>query len=63
MIIARKKNNFFSTPFDIESVYFLDSINVKIFKIASFDISNHELVNEIFKEKKENHNFNGHGKF
>ena len=49
----QKKNNFFfSTPFDIESVYFLDSINVKIFKIASFDISNHELVNEILKIKK-----------
>ena len=48
----KKKIIFFSTPFDIESVYFLDSINVKIFKIASFDISNHELVNEILKTKK-----------
>ena len=48
----KKKIIFFSTPFDIESVYFLDSINVKIFKIASFDISNHELVNEILKIKR-----------
>lgn len=47
-----KKIIFFSTPFDIESVNFLDGINVKIFKIASFDIGNLELINEIIKTKK-----------
>jgi|TARA_B110000114_G_scaffold185630_1_gene233606 N,N'-diacetyllegionaminate synthase len=47
-----KKINFFSTPFDKESVNFLDSINVKLFKIASFDIGNHELINEVLKTKK-----------
>ena len=47
-----KKIDFFSTPFDNESVNFLDSINVKLFKIASFDIGNYELINEILKTNK-----------
>jgi len=47
-----KKIDFFSTPFDRESVNFLDSMNVKLFKIASFDIGNYELINEILKTKK-----------
>ena len=49
-----KKNIiFFSTPFDVNSVNFLNKINVKIFKVASFDISNYEIINEIIKTKKE----------
>ena len=49
-----KKNIiFFSTPFDVDSVNFLHKINVKIFKVASFDISNYEIINEIIKTKKE----------
>tara|TARA_Y100001970_G_C14221575_1_gene852987 strand:- start:585 stop:1406 length:822 start_codon:yes stop_codon:yes gene_type:complete len=49
-----KKNIiFFSTPFDVGSVNFLNKINVKIFKVASFDISNYEIINEIIKTKKE----------
>ena len=47
-----KKIKFFSTPFDKESVNFLDSIKVELFKIASFDIGNYELINEIVKTKK-----------
>jgi len=47
----KKKILFFSTPFDIESVTFLKKIKVKLFKIASFDISNYELVREIIKTK------------
>lgn len=47
-----KKIVFFSTPFDTESVHFLNSINVKLFKIASFDIGNYELINEILKTNK-----------
>ena len=47
-----KKIIFFSTPFDKESVNFLDSINVKLFKIASFDIGNYDLINEVLKTKK-----------
>ena len=47
-----RKINFFSTPFDKESVNLLDSLNVKLFKVASFDIGNYELINEILKTKK-----------
>ena len=47
-----KKITFFSTPFDKESVQYLDNINVKLFKIASFDIGNYDLINEILKTKK-----------
>ena len=48
----KKKIIFFSTPFDKESVNFLNDINVKLFKIASFDISNYDLIDEIIKTKK-----------
>ena len=34
------------------SVQYLDEINVKLFKIASFDIGNYDLINEIIKTKK-----------
>ena len=47
-----KKIIFFSTPFDKESVNFLNELNVKLFKVASFDIGNYELINEIIKTKK-----------
>lgn len=43
---------FFSTPFDKESVIFLNKIGVKLFKIASFNISHYQLINEILKTKK-----------
>jgi len=49
---THKKIDFFSTPFDKESVDFLDSLNVKLFKIASFDIGNYDLINEVLKTKK-----------
>ncbi len=48
----KKKIIFFSTPFDCESVEFLNRINVKLFKISSFDIVNSDLINEIKKTKK-----------
>lgn len=35
---------FFSTPFDIESAFYLNSINVDIAKIASFDATNIDLI-------------------
>ncbi len=47
-----KKIIFFSTPFDKESVWFLQSLDVKLFKISSFDISNYQLINEVAKTKK-----------
>ena len=47
----KKKIIFFSTPFDKESVQFLNHLKVKLFKVASFDISNFELLEEISKTK------------
>ena len=48
----KKKFLFFSTPFDESSVDFLNKIKVKLFKIASFDISNYKLINHILKFRK-----------
>lgn len=38
---------FFSTPFDEESVDFLESINIELYKIASFDVVNKPLLSKI----------------
>ena len=46
-----KKITFFSTPFDLEAVDFLYSLKVSFFKIASFDISNKQLIDKIIKKK------------
>lgn len=48
----KKKIIFFSTPFDIESVNFLEKLKVKLYKVASFDISNFQLLNKIVSTKK-----------
>jgi len=47
-----KKIIFFSTPFDIEAIDFLESIKVKLYKISSFDVENLELVKRVVKTKK-----------
>jgi sialic acid synthase SpsE len=39
--------DFFSTPFDKESIDCLESINTNLYKIASFDVVNHKLLREI----------------
>ena len=57
----KKKILFFSTPFDVESVNFFEKIKVKLFKIASFDISNYILVREIIKTKIPTIIFNWNG--
>ena len=44
--------DFFSTPFDSESVDYLESIDVKLYKIASFDIVNTKLLKKIAKTNK-----------
>ncbi len=50
---AKKQNiEFFSTPFDIESVDYLESINVGLHKIASFDIGNKDLLLKVAKTNK-----------
>ena len=44
--------DFFSTPFDNDSVDFLNSIGCDIYKIASFDIVNKELLKKVASLKK-----------
>ena len=44
--------DFFSTPFDKESVEYLESIETDLYKIASFDIVNHQLLREVAKTGK-----------
>lgn len=48
----RKNLDFFSTPFDNESVDFLSSINCDIYKIASFDVVNKVLLEKVASIKK-----------
>jgi sialic acid synthase SpsE len=52
-IYANKLNlDFFSTPFDSESVEYLESINIDLYKIASFDIGNIDLLEKVAKTNK-----------
>jgi N,N'-diacetyllegionaminate synthase len=44
--------DFFSTPFDNESLDYLDSIDVDIFKIASFDVVNREFLRQVASKGK-----------
>ena len=43
---------FFSTVFDTESLIFLEKINIPLYKIASFDISNIPLLNNVSSKNK-----------
>ncbi len=43
---------FLSTPFDLESVEFLENLKVPAFKIGSGDLTNYFLLKEIAKKKK-----------
>ena len=47
-----QKIEFFATPFDFESVDFLEKLDVSAYKIASADLTNIPLQNEISKLKK-----------
>ncbi|NQV00055.1 MAG: N-acetylneuraminate synthase family protein [Parcubacteria group bacterium] len=44
--------DFFSTPFDKESVECLENIDCGIYKISSFDVVNHSLLREVSKTGK-----------
>ncbi|HOW43070.1 MAG TPA: N-acetylneuraminate synthase [Candidatus Omnitrophota bacterium] len=44
---ARKKIDFLSTPFDLESVDFLGALGMKIFKIPSGEVTNKPLIERI----------------
>ncbi|MDP2923626.1 MAG: N-acetylneuraminate synthase family protein [Candidatus Omnitrophota bacterium] len=43
---------FFSTAFDDESIDYLESINVSLYKVASFDVINPNFLRKIAKTKK-----------
>jgi len=42
-----KKLAFFSTPFDTESLLYLETIDCPVYKVASFDIVNHKLLKAV----------------
>ena len=50
---AKKYNlDFFSTAFDKESIEYLESIEINFYKIASFDVVNHNLLREVARTGK-----------
>ena len=48
----RKKIIFLSTPFDIQSAIFLDSLNIPAFKVSSGDFDNRLLIDQIKRFNK-----------
>ncbi len=51
--LAKKKNiTLFSTPFSIRSLIFLKKFKPPLYKVASFELTDHKLINEIAKLKK-----------
>jgi len=51
--IAKKyKKIIFSSPFSIKAVDFLETFKVPLYKIASFEITDHNLINYIASKKK-----------
>jgi len=43
---------FFSTPFDVESLTCLQKIECDLYKVASFDVTNHKLLSSIAQTEK-----------
>ena len=51
-IVKRKKITFLCTPWDIQSVDFLEKLKVPAYKIASADLTNFPLIKYISKFNK-----------
>lgn len=48
----KKKIDFISTPYDVNSAAFLKKINIKMFKVSSADLIDHKLHDYLSKTKK-----------
>lgn len=48
-LAKRKKISLFSTPFSLRSLKFLKEFKPKFYKVASFELTDHKLINEISK--------------
>ena len=60
--IAKKyKKIIFSSPFSKKAVDFLENLNVPLYKIASFEITDYALIDYIASKKKTNYNVNWYG--
>ena len=53
LIIVKNKLNFVASPFSIEAVNLLKKLGCKTFKIASGEVTNYLMIDEIIKQKKE----------
>lgn len=51
-IAKQYKKNLFSSPFSLRAVDLLESLGCKIYKIASFEITDHKLINYIASKNK-----------
>lgn len=49
---AQYNIDFFSTPFDMDSLAYLESINCVLYKVASFDVVNHKFLSQIAATRK-----------
>ena len=51
-LAKKNKIKLFSSPFSLRSLNFLKTFKPPMYKIASFELTDHKLVNEIAKLKK-----------
>ena len=51
-IAKKNKKTLFSSPFSIRAVDLLESYDVRLYKIASFELTDHRLINYIASKKK-----------
>ena len=59
----KKGIDFISTPYDVESAKFLNSLKIDAIKVASADLTDNFLHEYLSKINKKDHNFNRHVKY